>query len=117
MNIDAANAASFADFMKFDVRAGTIVSARLNEKARCPAFVLEIDFGHEIGRKTSSAQVTQAYDAEALKGMQIIAVINFPKKKVADVWSEVLVLGVVQTAKPTILLTTSCPVENGSRVL
>jgi tRNA-binding protein len=108
---------TYSDFELVDIRAGTIISARTNEKARKPAFVLEIDFGHEIGVKTTSAQITQAYDQQRLIGMQILAVVNFPRKKVADIWSEVLVLGVVQDNKPTILITTSSPVANGARVL
>lgn len=108
---------SWRDFEKLDIRAGTIRSARLNEKARKPAYVLEIDFGPGIGMKTSSAQIVEAYQAEALAGRQILAVVNFPPKTVAGVVSEVLVLGVVQHGAPTILIGPERPVENGARLL
>lgn len=109
--------ASWADFEKLDIRVGTILSARLNEKARKPAYVLEIDFGPAIGVRTSSAQIVEAYGTEDLTGRQILAVVNFPPRKVADVRSEVLVLGVVQEGKPTILVTPERCVENGARLL
>ena len=108
---------SFADFEKLDIRVGTITSARVNEKARKPAYVLEVDFGSDIGTKSTSAQITEGHSLDELQGMQVIAVMNFPPKKIADVVSEVLVLGVVQPDRPTILLTPSKPVGNGSPIL
>jgi tRNA-binding protein len=108
---------AYSDFEKIDIRAGTIVSARMNEKARMPAYVLEIDFGPILGVKRTSAQITEAYNAQELCGLQVVAIVNFPKKKIADIWSDVLVLGVVQVDKPTILLTPKSKVENGSSVL
>jgi len=84
---------SYDDFAKVDVRAGTVVSAAPNPAARKPAYVLEIDFGPEIGRKKASAQVTELYQPEQLVGRQVAAVVNFPPKQIARVMSEVLVLG------------------------
>jgi len=107
---------TYADFEKLDLRVGRILTARVNEKARKPAYVLEIDFGSKLGIKRTSAQIVAGHTLEGLIGMQVIAVVNFPPKKVADVVSEVLVLGVVQEEGPVILLTSSQPVVDGSPV-
>jgi tRNA-binding protein len=108
---------SFDDFSKVDIRAGTIIDAKINVKAKKYAYVLRIDFGEAIGIKTTSAQITEGHALAELIGQQVLAVVNFPPKKVADVVSEVLVLGVVQPSKPTILLGTSKSVQNGAPVL
>ncbi len=110
------NEIEFADFEKVKMHAGTILSAAINEKARKPAYVLEIDFG-ELGVKLSSAQITEHYTPADLIGRQIIAVLNFPLKKVAGVLSEVLVLACVAPELGTILLHPSKAVPNGSPVL
>jgi tRNA-binding protein len=107
---------TFDDFLKVDIRTGTIIDAKLNEKARIPAYILRIDFG-TLGIKTSSAQITEHYSAQALIGTQIVAVINFPPKRVAGVQSEVLVLAVVSEKSGTILLRPDSAVPNGQRVL
>jgi tRNA-binding protein len=107
----------FEDFLKIDIRVGTIISAIVNEKAKKAAYVLEIDFGNKIGLKTSSAQITENYDLEELVGMQILAVVNFVAKRVAGVKSEVLVLAVVDDANGTTLLRVDGKVENGMSVL
>jgi len=86
--------ATFEDFQKLDIRVGRIVTAAPLEKARRPAYRLEIDFGPELGTKRSSAQITEEYRAEDLPGRLVLAVVNFPPKKIADFTSEVLVLGV-----------------------
>ena len=83
----------FEDFEKLDIRVGTILSAEPNLKARKPAYILQIDFGSEIGVKTSSAQITQKYLPDEIVGKKIIAVLNFAPKQIAGVVSEVLVLG------------------------
>jgi len=106
---------TFSDFLKVDIRVGTILEAVDNLKARQPAYVLTIDFG-ELGQKTSSAQITQNYSKEELIGKQIIAVVNFPSKKVAGIKSEVLVLAAVCPTGGTVLLEPNMAVENGTRI-
>lgn len=107
---------SWTDFEKIDIRVGTIISALDFEKARNPSYQLEIDFG-EIGTKKSSAQITALYQKEDLIGKQILAVVNFPKKQIANFLSECLVLGVYgESTKEVTLLTTSLPVINGLKV-
>lgn len=103
------------DFQKVDVRTGTILTATLNPKARIPAFVLEIDFG-PLGVKTSSAQITEHYSEQDLVGRQIVAVVNFPPKRVAGIRSEVLVLAAVDESRGTVLLEPTFPVANGTRI-
>ena len=106
---------SWTDFEKIDIRCGTIISANDFEKARNPSYQLEIDFG-ELGIKKSSAQITTLYKKEDLIGKQILAVVNFPKKQIANFFSECLVLGVYGENKPEVtLLTTSLPTKNGFR--
>lgn len=107
---------SYEDFHKVELCAGTVIDCVLNIKAIKPAYILTIDFG-PLGIKTSSAQITQHYTPETLIGQQIIAVMNFPPKKVAGVKSEVLVLASVSEEKGTILLGPLSNVPNGSRVL
>ena len=104
-----------SDFLKVDIRVGTILAAQENLKARQPAYVLRIDFG-ELGQKISSAQITQNYSKEELIGKQIIAVVNFPPKRVAGIMSEVLVLAAVSKTHGTVLLEPNSFVENGTRV-
>jgi tRNA-binding protein len=106
----------FSDFLKVEMRVGTIMSAELNIKAIKPAYILKINFG-EIGFKTSSDQITENYTIEELVDMQIVAVMNFEPKKVAGVKSEVLVLASVSDENGTILLKPSLPAPNGSFVL
>jgi tRNA-binding protein len=107
----------FEDFLKVDIRAGTIIEAKINSKAKIPAYILTIDFG-ALGIKVSSAQVTEHYKSDDLIGKQIVAVTNFPVKRVAGIKSEVLVLACVdKAAVGTVLLHPSIPVPNGSRVL
>ena len=84
---------SYSDFTKIEIRLGTIISAELSKKLRKPSFILKIDFGDEIGIKKSSAQLTKNYKIEQLLHKQIAAVLNFPKKQIGDLMSDVLVLG------------------------
>lgn len=102
------------DFLKVDIRIGTIIEASVNKKARKPAYKLKIDFG-PLGVKTSSAQITACYKEEELLGMQIIAVVNFPSKRIADVKSEVLVLG-SDSEEGIILLNPTQKVKNGDKI-
>ena len=107
---------SWKDFEKIDIRCGTIVSANDFEKARNPSYQLEIDFG-DLGIKKSSAQITSLYSKEELVGLQVLAVVNFPKKQIANFFSECLVLGVYgEDKKEVTLLTPSLPVKNGMQV-
>ena len=106
---------SFDDFLKVRMVTGTIVDARVNPKARVPALVIEIDFGPH-GRRTSSAQLTANYTPEKLVGKQIVAVVNFPPKRIAGIKSEVLVLGAVSESHGVVLLEPTFPVENGVRI-
>ena len=107
---------SYDDFAKVDVRVGTVLSAAPNPAARKPAYVLEIDFGPEIGRKATSAQLTELYDAAELVGRQVAAVINFPPKQIARMSSEVLVLGFPDAEGRVVLINVDRPVPDGSRM-
>ena len=107
--------ATFEDFMKLDIRVGTIVHAKSFEKARKPAYQLQIDFGEEIGIKKSSAQITEQYKQEELIGKQILAVVNFPPRQIADFMSEVLVLG-TYSKDGVVLITPDIKVENGDKL-
>jgi len=107
--------ATFDDFLKLDIRAGTIVKALPFEKAKKPAYKLWVDFGGETGVKQSSAQITQLYTPETLIGRQVLGVVNFPPRQVADFISEVLVLG-VYAPEGVVLIQPDRPVENGAKL-
>lgn len=107
--------ATIEDFEKIDMRVGTIIEVAINQKAKKPAYQLKIDFGEEIGIKTSSAQITQCYEEQELKGKQVIAIVNFPPRQVAEVKSEVLVLG-SKSKQGIILLKPSSKVQNGDKI-
>ncbi len=107
---------SWDDFEKVDIRTGTIIEVNDFAKARKPAYKLQIDFGAEIGIKRSSAQITAHYSKEELLQRQVIAVINFPPKQIADFISECLVLGVYDENKDVILLQPGKPVTNGMKI-
>ncbi|SHL29565.1 tRNA-binding protein [Chryseobacterium carnipullorum] len=107
---------SWTDFEKIDIRCGTIISVNDFEKARNPSYQLQIDFG-ELGIKNSSAQITSLYQKDELAGKQVMAVVNFPRKQIANFFSECLVLGVYgEDKKEVTLLTPSLPVKNGMQV-
>lgn len=106
----------FDDFQRVEMATGTIIEARRNEKARAPAYVLRIDFGPDYGERTSSAQLTANYTPEDLVGRQIVAVMNFPPKRIAGVRSEVLVLGAESQRHDVVLLEPTSRVENGARI-
>ena len=100
-------------FNKVDIRLGTIISVKKNEKARKPSLVVEVDFGEEIGIKQSSAQITHYYNEENLNGKQVIAVCNFPEKNIAGVVSQVLILGSVDSEGKVTLVHPSQKADNG----
>lgn len=107
--------ATINDFIKLDIRVGTIIEAEVNKKAKVPAYKLKIDFGEEIGIKTSSAQIIELYKLEDLINKQVICVINFPPRQVANVISEVLVLG-TESKQGIVLLKPDENVENGDKI-
>jgi tRNA-binding protein len=103
------------DFEKIDIRAGTILEVKDFANAKKPAYQLTIDFG-ELGIKRSSAQITGLYDKEELPGKQVIAVVNFPPKQIANFFSECLVLGVYNENNDVVLLQPTLGVKNGTKV-
>lgn len=102
-------------FFRYDLRVGTVLSAHPNEKARKPAYVLTIDFG-PLGTRTTSAQLTKHYAPTDLVGRQVVSVLNFPPRKVADVLSQVLVLGGCPASDDVVLLAPDTPLPNGTRI-
>ena len=104
---------TYEDFRKIDIRVGTVLSVKNNEKARQSALVLEVDFGNEIGIKTTSAKITHYYNSDNLVGEQLIAVCNFPTKNIAGVVSEILILGAIEKDGKVVLVHPSQKVENG----
>ena len=109
--------ASFDDFMKIDIRAGTILEASPFPEARKPALKLVIDFGPEIGTRKSSAQITERYDPEKLIGSKVIAVVNFPPRQIGPFMSEVLTLGVMNDSGEVVLVRPDADAPDGSRLL
>ena len=107
--------ATFEDFMKLEIRVGTIREARPFVRARRPAYQLWVDFGAELGVKKSSAQITERYTPEELVGKQVLAVVNFPPRQIADFMSEVLVLGTYSEGG-VVLITPDKPVKNGDKL-
>ena len=103
-------------FDKLDIRIGTVVAVKKDEKARKPSLVIEVDFGKEIGIKESSAQITHYYNEDNLKGKQVIGVCNFPEKNIAGVKSQFLVLGALEDDGKVILLHPSQPTKNGLKI-
>ena len=104
------------DFEKLDIRVGTILTVNDFPKARKPAYQVTIDFGPEIGMKRSSAQITNIYKKEDLQGQQVIAVVNFPPKQIADFKSECLILGIYNEKNEVILLKPEREVTNGQKI-
>jgi tRNA-binding protein len=107
--------ASFDDFQKLDMRVGRVLDVEEFPEARVPAWKLTVDFGAEIGTKRSSAQITH-YTRESLLGRLVVAVVNFPPKRIAGFPSEVLVLGAMDDEKGVVLLAPDDDVELGSRI-
>ncbi|PDH65326.1 MAG: tRNA-binding protein [SAR116 cluster bacterium MED-G04] len=108
--------ASFDDFMKIDIRLGTITAVEDFPEARKPAWKLTIDFGEAIGSKRSSAQITDHYGKDDLIGRQVMAVVNFPPRQIGPFMSEVLTLGVADDNGSIVLIGPDHPAPNGSRM-
>ena len=104
---------TYDDFKKVHIKLGTVLSVKKNEKARKPSLVVKVDFGKEVGIKESSAQITHYYSEENLVGKQVIGVCNFPKKNIAGVVSEVLILGAIEKGGKVVLVHPSQKTENG----
>ena len=104
---------SYDQFDKIDLRIGTVISVKKNEKARNPSLVVKVDFGKEIGIKQSSAQITHYYNEENLMNKQVIGVCNFAEKNIAGVVSQVLILGAIDSDGKVVLLHPSQKTRNG----
>ena len=104
---------TYDTFDKADIRIGTVISVKKNEKARKPSLIVEVDFGKEIGIKQSSAQITHYYTEENLVGKQVIGVCNFPEKNIAGVISQFLILGAIEKDGKVVLVHPSQNAENG----
>ncbi|MBV7408432.1 tRNA-binding protein [Maritimibacter sp. DP1N21-5] len=107
---------SFDDFLKVDVRKGTVVEAAPFPEARRPAIKLWVDFGGEIGVRKSSAQITKHYTPESVLGKEVMAVVNFPPRQIGKFMSEVLVLGVPDDTGEVVLITPDKSVPDGGRL-
>lgn len=110
------DAITFDDFLKVDIRTGTVMRAETFPEARNPAIKLWIDFGAEIGERKTSAQITAHYDPQALVGRQVVAVVNFPPRQIGKFMSEVLVLGVPDENGEVVLLRPDFTTPNGGRM-
>ena len=108
---------SFDDFLKVDIRVGTVVEARPFPEARKPAIILLIDFGPELGVKKSSAQITTHYQLGDLVGRQVMAVVNFPPRQIGPLRSEVLTLGFEDETGEIVLASVERPVPNGRKLM
>ena len=106
----------YSDFEKVDIRVGTIIEAKLNQKSNKPSLYLVINFGVEIGKKKTSAQLTKNYLSEELIGKQVAAVINFPPKQIGKMVSEVLVLGFPDENNNPVLVMPSIKISNGVKL-
>lgn len=116
MTTSISEPAAIEDFVRLDIRVGTIVEALPFPEARKPAYRLVIDFGPEIGRKCSSAQITARYELRDLPGRQVAAVVNFPPRQIGPMMSEVLTLGFPDADGAVVLVSPTRPVPNGGRL-
>lgn len=109
------NQLTWNEFINVEMRVGTIISAEQFKEARNPAYKMVVDFG-EFGKRKTSAQITELYNAEEIIGKQVIAVVNFPPKQIANIMSECLILGGVGETKEVTLIQPERKVENGTRI-
>jgi len=107
---------TYEDYSKIQILVGTVLKISTNEKARKPSLVIEVDFGPEIGVRKSSAQITHYYNSDNLVGKQVIGVCNFPKKNIAGIISEVLILGAIEKDGKVVLVHPSQQTENGLEI-
>lgn len=107
--------ATFEDFLKLDIRVGTIIKAKMFEAAKKPAYQIWVDFGDELGVKKSSAQIVDVYQLNQLLGKQVLGVVNFPPRQIGPFMSEVLVLGTYST-QGVVLITPDQMVQNGDKL-
>tara|TARA_B100000941_G_scaffold123149_1_gene86870 strand:+ start:143214 stop:143594 length:381 start_codon:yes stop_codon:yes gene_type:complete len=114
LNMETNTNISWADFMKVEIRVGTVISAEVFDEARNPAYKIQVDFG-EYGIRKTSAQITTLYQPEDIVGKQVIAVVNFPPKQIANIMSECLILGAVD-GKEVTLIEPGMKVKNGLRI-
>ncbi len=110
------NSSNYDNFAKLDIRVGTIINVEEFPRAIRPAFKIRVDFGSEIGILDTSAQITDLYSIETLVGKQVVGIVNFPPKQIANFVSECLILGAVDSDKKVFLLQTDQIVENGLRI-
>ena len=115
-DVRASKAIGFEDFLKVDIRVGTIVQAEDYAEARRPAYKLWVDFGQEIGIKKTSAQITRHYRLDDLVGLQVAAVVNFPPKQIGKFMSEILVLGFPDSEGEVVMIAPGLEVPNGGRL-
>ena len=104
---------TYDDFKKVQIKVGTVLEVKKNEKARKPSLILKVDFGSELGIKQSSAQITHYYNSDNLIGEQVIGVCNFPTKNIAGISSEVLILGAIEKDGKVVLIHPSQKTNNG----
>ena len=116
MNLNMKKEITYEDYSKIQILVGTVLKVSKNEKARKPSLVVEVDFGSEIGVRKSSAQITHYYNSDNLVGKQVIGVCNFPKKNIAGIVSEVLILGAIEKDGKVVLLHPSQKTENGLEI-
>lgn len=107
---------SWDDFIRVELRVGTVIAAEEFPQARKPAYRLQVDFGPDLGVRASSAQLTAHYTRENLVGRQVIGVVNLPRKQVANFFSEALVTGFIDSAGGVVLAMPERPVPNGTRL-
>ena len=116
MSDDKADTIAFDDFLKVDIRVGTVVAAEPFPEARKPALKLRVDFGPDIGERKSSAQITEHYAPEELVGKQVLGVVNFPPRQIGPMRSEVLVLGLADADGAIVLIQPERAVPDGARL-